>query len=174
MEKKYFAASWSDGLKVMTVLASLLLAGAAGYLLRLGFDWASLTVRVPFLAGGAALLAVYMLCYGFAPQGYEIDETHLTIKRPLRGIKLPLASITGAAAIDRAQLKWSLRLCGVSGLFGFYGLYWKSGMGVYRLYAANCANLVLVRTDRVYVLSPDDAAGFLETLRPRITRSISP
>ncbi|MFA5161662.1 MAG: PH domain-containing protein [Elusimicrobiales bacterium] len=167
MDKKYFAASWSEGLKVMTVLVSALLLGMAGYTAQKGFEWASLTVRVPFLILGAVLFAVYALCYAFAPQGYEIDGAFLTIKRPLREIKLPLSGITEAAPIERAALRWSVRLWGVSGLFGFYGLHWKPGLGVYLLYATRCDNLVLLRADKTYVLSPDDAAGFLETVNSR-------
>ena len=40
-----------------------------------------------------------------------------------------------AVCTDPKELRWSIRLCGSGGLFGFFGWFWNRTLGIYRAYA---------------------------------------
>jgi hypothetical protein len=131
-----------------------------------------LLLFMPAFAGGGEPLAVALvfgfgaavivLVWGFAPDGYTIGpDAALRVRRRLFG-GLDFA-IRGRA--ERAP--WTLgfgsvRLGGSGGLFGFYGFFYKPGVGRYRAYLTSRTQLVSVPTDRgLVVLSPADPDAFL-------------
>jgi hypothetical protein len=60
-----------------------------------------------------------------------------------------------------------VRLFGVGGFFGSYGLFWARGLGRFRAYATQSAPGVLVRRSGALplIVTPDDADGFRAALR---------
>lgn len=105
-------------------------------------------------AGLAVGLAVTVLAWACAPAAYEVGEGELVVRRRLLGRKR--FALTGRCA----ELDWrvgfgSLRLFGSGGAFGWYGLFWRAGVGRYRAYVTDRARLVGCQTaSGLVVVSP--------------------
>lgn len=100
-----------------------------------------------------------------APRGYLLNDVELVVDRAMRPIKVPLREIREFGRVEDGLLRRSLRVMGTAGYYGYYGLFWNRKLGKFRLYATRSRDLVSVRTGRtLYVLSPDDAADFLDSL----------
>ncbi len=113
------------------------------------------------------LAGVVFLAFAFAPCAVEIAGAELRVVRRLApAVHVPLDTIRGVEAGPGL----SLRLFGVGGLFGSYGLYRAKGVGTYRRYATRAgASVLLTRTSGMPIaVTPDDAAGFARELRARL------
>ncbi len=158
-----FNAPWDRHLLVstMALLLVILLIAIAGTSTAVRAGMRGVALAVSVLAGGAAVVA-----WALAPRAFEIGAGALRIVRngwPRTAI--PLAEIRSAGEIAPDALQGALRLVGVGGLFGSYGIYRSPALGPVRLAATRSTGLVLVRTARVaHVLTPDRPAEFVEAL----------
>lgn len=130
-----------------------------------------IAVGVPLLAAGeeplgrAVLmivgLGILVIGFGFAPRAYEVSGTVLRIHRRLFG------SVERTLVGPVGHLPWtmgfgSIRLGGSGGLFGWYGQFFKPGVGRYRAYLTDRSRIVGCPTDQGLVLvSPADPEAFL-------------
>jgi hypothetical protein len=108
-----------------------------------------------------ALVVFVLLVLGtwlFAPSGYSVDGTSLRILRPASKKSIPLNEIESVRAIEKAEMRGSIRTFGVGGMFGYYGKFSAPQLGNLQMYATQMRNLVLVKlhTGKLIVLSPDD------------------
>ena len=81
-----------------------------------------------------------------------------------RNLVISRASIDSVERISRTSIG-SLRICifGVDGFFGSYGLFYSSGLGIFRAYVTNSASLVLItlKGTKKIVLSPESPDEFI-------------
>lgn len=123
-----------------------------------------------FLGAGIVLFAVLMAITAYvtkamAPRGYSLNDIELVIDREMKPITIPLAEILEVRPVEDGLLRGSLRLMGTSGYYGYYGLFWKKGVGRYRAYATRLKGLVYVKTEKtLFVLSPENPEDFISTL----------
>jgi Bacterial PH domain len=96
----------------------------------------------------AILFAIPLLAYLFSPQRYRITDSAFIIQRPLRSIAIPFEEIRGVEALAPDQLSGSIRYLGVGGLFGYYGRFWRDGLGRVTFYLRNKTNPVAIDTAR--------------------------
>jgi hypothetical protein len=114
------------------------------------------------------------LAWAMSPCALVIDGGEMRIeRRAWRPLRVPLASIASAAPIGTIG-KRALRLWGVGGFFGSYGLFWSDALGRFRLYGTRRGQAVLVRRNDgrlPLVLTPDDVAGTVDAIdkRPLLT-----
>src|SRR5512140_3940751 len=104
--------------------------------------------------------------WALAPRAFEIGGGALRIVRNgwLR-TAIPLAEIRSAGEVGPEVLRGALRLFGVGGLFGSYGVFRSPALGRLRLDATRSSGLVLVRTARgAHLLTPDRPGEFVEAL----------
>lgn len=160
-----FTAPWDQKLTLVTVVVStLLILGAALA------AWVALAVvssgagRAALLCGGVFSLAALAGSILLAPRGYTIADGRLTIRRLVRPVEIPLASIRTVEPLPAGSLSRSLRTLGSGGLFGYYGRFRNSALGDYRMYATRGDGYVLVRAALPYVLTPDSPDRFIEAL----------
>lgn len=160
-----FTAPWDQKLTLVTVVGSaLLLLGAALA------AWVALAVvssgagRALLLFGGVFSLAALAGSILLAPRGYTIADGRLTIRRLVRPVEIPLASIQAVELLPAERLARSLRTLGSGGLFGYYGRFRNAALGDYRIYATRGDGYVLVRAALPYVLTPDSPDRFIEAL----------
>lgn len=113
----------------------------------------------------ALITAAIALTYLLAPVGYELLPDMLVINKRLGQIKIPLRSIKSVAPLDAGQLKGLTRIFGVDGFFGNYGTFHNSILGKFRMYSTRSSGLVLLDAGDIFVLSPDDQAGFVDAVR---------
>jgi hypothetical protein len=123
----------------------------------------------------SALLTVILgVSWAMAPRGLAIEEGELRVeRRAWRPIRIPLESITSAVPLDRPGAG-TVRVLGVGGFFGSYGLFSNGELGRFRLYATRAGEAVLVRRtgDALpLVLTPDDVRGAISAIdrRPQLT-----
>lgn len=111
----------------------------------------------------AVLAAIYFGTYALAPLGYIVNFKELIIRRPLANIRIKKTNIQRVEIIDRELLKRSIRVFGDGGLFGYYGKFSNSQMGLMTWYITRRDKLVLVLTadNRKIILSPDDPHRFV-------------
>lgn len=169
---KYYKAEMDRLLRFTTRLSGLLflLPVAAAALVLYAPSRACMNLPPRFgpaivvLVALAAALSAW-LARGLAPRGYAVNDVELVIDRKLRPITLPLREIAGVSLLPDGALRGSLRLMGTSGFYGYYGLFWKRGVGRYRAYQTRLTAVVGVRTAAgLYTLTPDDPEDFIRTL----------
>ena len=79
--------------------------------------------------------------------------------------KVRLEDVRSVAILEPNALNGSLKIFGMGGLFGYYGLFRSPTLGSYRLHATRSGGLVLVRTaTHTHVLTPDPPDDFAEAL----------
>jgi hypothetical protein len=141
----------------------------SGALVALGVV-VTLTVRTnagifAFAAIGGAL----GFAWAMSPRQLVVEGGELRIeRRAWRPLRVSLADVTSASPLDRIGGR-AIRLFGVGGFFGSYGLFSSDALGRFRLYATRRGQSVLIRrTDALpIVLTPDDVAGTIDAIDRR-------
>jgi hypothetical protein len=158
-----FTAPWDRPLLLSTVflLAVILFTATAGFSTAARVDMRGIAAAVAVFAGGTAVAA-----WALAPRGFEIGGGALRILRNgWLGTAIPLSDVRSAGVIAPDALRGSIRLVGVGGLFGSYGIFRSPVLGPLRLDATRSDGLVLVRTTRrAHVLTPERPGEFVEVL----------
>jgi hypothetical protein len=109
------------------------------------------------------LLFVYMTAYIYRPLNYELNGEALIINRPLKRVIIPRQDIEYVEPMDDDAMKGTIRLFGVGGFFGYYGVFVNSRQGRMTWYATRKNNMILVKTrsNEKIVLTPDEPVDFL-------------
>ncbi|HEX3345897.1 MAG TPA: PH domain-containing protein [Polyangiaceae bacterium] len=137
----------------------------------------ALVLGVTALAGAhigvgvvAALGVVLALSWAMAPRALVVDGGELRVeRRAWQPLRVPLSSIASAAPLHPLG-RGTLRLFGVGGFFGSYGLFSNRELGRFRLYATRSGQAMIVyRTGSALplVLTPDDVAGAIGAIDRR-------
>ncbi len=159
-----FGASWSGSTRLLTAL----FLGCC--LAILGFSYSGPNPASVFYATAAVLVIAIVLAYRFAPVGYQVDDSGVTIRRLAGAKHLSLGNLRAARLLEPgelAQVTW--RWPAVGGLFGFYGWFETPALGRHRWYAARDEGLVLVQTAQgPVVLSPDEPERFVREVNQRL------
>jgi uncharacterized membrane protein YfcA len=127
----------------------------------------------PSGAGRVALAVVVgalALSFMMAPRALVVEKGELRIERRLWApLRVPLADIERAALLGSLG-GGVLRLFGVGGFFGSYGLFRSTKLGRFRMYATHGGQAVLVTRKGgllPLVITPDDVAGAIDAINPR-------
>lgn len=157
-----FSASFDKTTKVITALVAVLM------LIILASLWISLKEAgawLPLLLMAVVSFLSLIMPYGFSIKKYQLSKEELTICRPFGNKRFPLTALMAATVIDPKQLRWSWRLFGSGGMFGYYGTFGNKQLGTMTWYLTRRDRTVLVTTvkNRKLVLSPDDTEGFIKT-----------
>jgi hypothetical protein len=111
------------------------------------------------LATAAATLVALGLAAAYAPTSVELAGRELRITRRLAPpVRLSASEIV---RVEQGPPGCDLRLFGVAGFLGSFGLFWSLGFGRYWLYATRRAPSLAVRRRRglPLVLVVDDPSG---------------
>ena len=91
------------------------------------------------------MLPAVLICEGLAPQRLEIGEKKLVVLRRYNSVVIYADEVFSVTALPKNGLRGAIRTAGVGGLFGYFGSYYKSNLGSFKLYATNFDNLFLIR-----------------------------
>ena len=69
------------------------------------------------------LLIIYLLCMLLKPLSYEISEDELVIHRLIKSVRINRSDIESLELKEKSDLKGTIRIFGVGGLFGWYGKF---------------------------------------------------
>ena len=160
-----FSAPWSPGVRIITFAVIAILVGVSlASSVHLG-DSTPLFARVvaTFLP-----LAILVASLPFIIRGYVLNDHELRVERLGWENRFALANVESVEANPDA-MRWSLRLCGSGGLFGYFGWFRNRTLGTYRAYStAPKKTVVLKLGDRTIVVTPDDPARFVEEVLRRL------
>jgi hypothetical protein len=110
------------------------------------------------------------LAWAMAPRALVVDDREVTIERRMwPALRFPREDIASAAPVVTLG-KRALRLWGVGGFFGSYGLFWSDTLGRFRLYGTRRGQAVIVvRKGSLLpvVVTPDDVAGAINAIDTR-------
>ena len=113
------------------------------------------------------VLATLALCWAMAPCALVVDSSELRVeRRAWPALCVPRSSVARVSQLD-ALGPGTLRLLGVGGFFGSYGLFSNRALGRFRLYATRRGGFVVVRRVGALlpvVLTPDDVDGAMRAL----------
>lgn len=123
-----------------------------------------------------SLIALLLLgSYAYSPSGYSIANGAITVKRLIGNLRIPLNEIYEVRAAVPADFAGAIREFGNGGLFGYYGRFSSPALGSSSWYVTKGSNAVVVRTAaKTLVLSPDDVAGFIATVRASAPVTVQP
>jgi hypothetical protein len=126
------------------------------------------------LLGAAALAAVILGCYLYAPRAYELTDDQLTVRFRL-GRKVFPAVTRCSTLTNRPPM--GLRLWGNGGLFAATGIFWNKAYGVYRAYVSSARYqdyvLVETRTQKV-LISPENPEEFVRAWASSAPAALAP
>ncbi|MFM7194054.1 MAG: PH domain-containing protein [Bacteroidota bacterium] len=106
----------------------------------------------------AFLLLTLLFAWLLRPTGYGITENQLILHRPIRSREIALSDITSIRVPEPRKMRWSIRLFGSGGLFGYFGKFRNSTFGTMNWYATRLGKFVVIilRSGEKFVVTPDD------------------
>jgi len=113
-------------------------------------------------------IAIYTIAYAFRVLGYVLTIDELIIQRPLFNVYIPLKDIRDGGMVDQ-HIK-AIRIAGVGGLFGYWGTFASFSKGFMTWYVTRKDRLVMIvmKNNKKILISPDDAAGFVQELKEKL------
>ena len=98
------------------------------------------------------LLAIWVLLT--MPRYLIIQNGLLIITHPIGRTVIEKSQVVKLEAIERSDLRGSIRLFGSGGFFGWFGIFRNSKFGVYRIYCGQLENLYHIKTlTKSYIIS---------------------
>lgn len=112
-------------------------------------------------AGLTAVIVTYII-FGIVavwvlltmPRYLLLDDKSIVITHPIGQSVILKSDIIEVRAVERSELRGSIRLFGSGGFFGWFGIFRNNKFGTYRLYCGQLENLYLVKTlTKKYIIS---------------------
>lgn len=160
MPARIHRATWTRTLvaSTVTLAAGCLVAVAAllelAWRLDGGARW--LVLASALLVAGAVAASAAL-----APRAFAVSEAGVEVRRLVGTVHIPRAAILAAEVMDDPAGGGAIRLLGVHGLFGYFGLYRSLRLGRFRLHATRPGPAVVLRTtEGLVALTPDRPAEF--------------
>ena len=115
---------------------------------------------------------VLLIAAAWSPRGYAVEGSSILVHRKIGTLRISLADLREARKADSEDLRGCIRLWGSGGLFGYYGLFSTPKLGKSTWYVTDRGKaVVLVTGGKTMLFSPDDLAGFLDTVRAAAPRT---
>jgi hypothetical protein len=115
------------------------------------------------------LALVLLVCWAMSPRALVVESGELRIeRRAWRPVRIPLAAVASAAPLEGVGLG-TIRVFGVGGFFGSYGLFYNTVLGRFRMYATRRGQAMIVRRkadELPLVITPDDVQGSIRAIGP--------
>ena len=122
--------------------------------------------RWPVLVGPAlAALVAAGTWFGSRIRRFRLAGDTLVVERPWLDARISLAGLTDVSP-DREALRGARKIAGNDGLGAISGRFRSRRLGRFRAYVTDSEKAVVLRwPDRCLVVSPDQSAWFVETVR---------
>ena len=149
MSKKQFYTIpfvWNKTLWAMTFACFALWIGLSGWFLyHIFIDEPATVALFELVLLNLIVLPTIIACEGLAPQRLEIGEEQIVILRRYKSVVINRSEIKSIQALSKSDFSGVIRTCGVGGLFGYFGHYYSSKLGSFRLFATSFQNLYLIK-----------------------------
>jgi hypothetical protein len=148
--REHFRAPWGRKLQLTTAVFLVICLAVL------------FTVQNP---GRYVVLGIVFVAALFAVRGYSVLDGKLLVHRLGWATKFDLSTLSSAEVSPGASMG-SVRALGIGGLFGFVGRYRNEVLGLYRAYATNDLNTVVLDFGgEKVVVTPDDPEQFVEVVQ---------
>ncbi|MDW8352460.1 MAG: PH domain-containing protein [Anaerolineae bacterium] len=119
-----------------------------------------------FATVSVGLAAFFTALFALSPNGVEVGDEVVYIRRRWGGIPRHLDALTAARRIAIHELEYSIRLVSVGGVFGWYGTFQSPKLGEFKMFATRLDRLVLLEFhgERI-VVSVDEPDALLALLQ---------
>jgi len=67
------------------------------------------------------------------------------------------------------MLQGAVGIFGMSGLFGFFGIFYKKDIGRFSAFCSNCSDLILIKSNKTFLISPYLKEQFIASIKNRIS-----
>jgi len=169
--KIHFPAPWSLAIKIISIAVVIFLLAAPTLCSRHLPDSTPLRAR---LFATFIPLAILAGTLPFVVRGYVLTDGELRIKRLGWENRVALADVVSVSA-DPDAIRWSIRLFGSGGLFGFFGWFMNRRLGSYRAYGTDPKNAVVIKLrQRTIVVTPGNPQHFVNEVLRRLNPPSEP
>jgi hypothetical protein len=117
-----------------------------------------------FILAFTLTLALFTITYAYVPKEIILENDRLVIKRVIGKVDIPYKQIREVSYLEKLKSK-IIRLFGSGGLYGWFGIFYVSGIGKVHMYARRMSNFVLIKADKNYLLSPENPKEFVKNLK---------
>lgn len=119
-----------------------------------------------FATASVGLAAFFAALFALSPNGIEVGDEVVYIRRRWGGIPRRLAMLSSVRRIAIHELQSSIRLVSVGGLFGWYGTFQSPTLGEFKMFATRLDRLLLMdfHGERIVVSvdQPDQLLALLQ------------
>ena len=137
---------WDKTLWVMTFAFFIFWVALSAYMLYIIFTKSDNTYDiVSLVVFNIIMLPTMLACEGLAPQRLEIGADQIVILRRYKSVVINRSEIKSISPLSKKDFSGAIRTCGVGGLFGYFGYYYSSKLGSFRLFATSFQNLYLIK-----------------------------
>jgi hypothetical protein len=111
----------------------------------------------------ATLVFIYIIVFAFRPINYKLFDNKLIINRLIANVEIDRAQIKSVVLLNKEKMGWVVRTFGVGGLFGYYGRFSNTKIGVMTWYATrkNKTVLVTLLNNKKIIVTPDEPEKFV-------------
>lgn len=101
---------------------------------------------------------IIFVCWLYAPIGYRIDNKFLVINRRIKNFSVDISEIISVKLLTEKEIKGGIRMLGVGGVFGYFGLFHFPKIGACTLFATQKNNMILIETikKKKFIITPDE------------------
>ncbi|MGJ7030306.1 PH domain-containing protein [Niabella hirudinis] len=165
-----FSASYDRTTKTITILVAVLMLAV---LTSMWFSLKGAGTWLPLLFMAVVSFLSLVMPYGFSVKKYQLSNEALIICRPFGNKRIRLTTLGSVNNIDPKLLRWSWRIFGSGGMFGYYGNFSNRQLGTMKWFMTRKDKVVLIETEnhKKIVLSPDDPEAFVNTFKMLSGRS---
>lgn len=147
--RTYFSAPWSRKLRITTAIFLIII----------------IAVTVPLGPYASWIgLGVLILAASLSVRGYSVVDGKVLVHRLGWSTRLDLSQLQQIEA-NPSVMVGSIRLMGIGGLFAFLGTFRNELLGVYRAYATDGENAVVLDLNgSMVVVTPDSPTEFVKAV----------
>jgi hypothetical protein len=136
-----------------------------------------LVFTLPPWYGGLFLFSLcfimFFVFYIYGVKSYKLTADSLIIQKRFSKFdkSIPLSTVKSARLSEKGEFRWTIRVAGNGGLWGYTGSFVNNKIGDFTMYATNHKNRVIILLKHpieTIVITPDDA-GMVDALNKRIT-----
>ena len=152
-----FKASLDLAAWIITASILLLFLAVSGFGL--------ITIPHTFIPGLIPIVlpwVIILVCFVLSPRYYIVHADRIIIKRLWRSVIISRRDIQLCRTVTSIEIGGLTRYGGVGGLFGYFGVFLSSQLGLLKLYATRQKNFVMLHTNsnKRIMLSPDEPLAF--------------
>ncbi len=168
MEERIFKAPMDRANKLLTFFL--------GYVVLIGIPVViSVTLRQEGRLSAAtgvivAFIILIAFIHSFRITGFKVTSTSIVITRLIKDTYILISEIQSIERDPSPMRNFTLRLFGMSGIYGSQGIFWNKELGVFRAYVMSANNVIdlQLKNGKHVFISPHPKDEFIKILNEKL------